>query len=64
MSRYTPKRSLEAVRQSWATKSPHDPRLSAIGRVLAQAAHDGPKRFNQVVRELLPENVGKHGPRR
>lgn len=53
--RYTPKRSLEALRQSWATKNPNDPRLTAIGRVLCNAARKGPKRFEQVVRELRPE---------
>lgn len=61
--RYTPKQSLEAVRQSWMTKDPNDPKLSQIGQVLARAARTGPKHFQQVVRELLPENVGKHGPR-
>lgn len=62
--RYTPKRSIESVRQSWLTKDPNDPRLNDIGVVLANAARTGPKHFAQVVRELLPENVGKHGPRR
>lgn len=62
--RYTPKHSLEAVRQSWVTKDPNDPKLSAIGQVLARAARQGPRRFTEVVRELVPENVGKHGPRR
>jgi len=53
--RYTPKRSIEAVRQSWLTKNPDDPRLSQIGRVLALAARSGPEHFRQVVRELRPE---------
>lgn len=62
--RYTPKHSLEAVRQSWVTRDVNDPKLSAIGQVLARAARQGPKRFNQVVKELLPEDGRKHGPRR
>lgn len=57
MSRYTPKESIEALRQKWMTVKLHDPRLNQVGRVLATAARQGSERFAQVCRELEPEQV-------
>ena len=54
--RYTPKRSVEARRQSWAALNETQVmKLNPIGRVLHAAALEGPKRFEQVMRELVPE---------
>jgi hypothetical protein len=53
--RYTPKHSLTALRQKWLAVNPDSERVGNIGRVLAQAAKDGPNRFQQVCRELFPE---------
>lgn len=55
MSRYTPKRSIESLRQSWMTRDPNDPRLSHVGRELALAACD-PKRFQKVVLKRMGAN--------
>ena len=52
--RYTPKRSCEALRQSWLTVDPADARLSPKGRSLATAARD-PKRFKRLVQYLVPQ---------
>ena len=60
MSRFTPKKSLEALRNSWMTQDPDDPRLSPIGRILAQASRD-PYRFKEVCRQLEPEHIGGEG---
>lgn len=52
--RYTPKRSVEALRQKWATVNPNEPRLNETGRILAAAARD-PRRFREVCKQLAPE---------
>lgn len=56
-ARYTPKYSTEALRQSWLTVDPRDPKLNRIGQTLAFAARYGPDRFAQVCRELRPETL-------
>jgi hypothetical protein len=55
--RYTPKKSIESLRQKWMAVSEHDPRLNSIGRVLARAAQQSSERFETVCRELEPEQV-------
>ncbi len=56
MSRYTPKLSVEALRQKWMTVKEWDPRLNETGRILARAARVSHERFEQVCRELEPES--------
>lgn len=54
--RYTAKRSVEALRQSWLSKNPL--LLNAQGRMLYRAAVRGPKRFAKVIEhemKLIPE---------
>ena len=46
--RYTPRRSVEALRQKWMTVDPLDEHLSPIGQTLAMASKD-PKRFRRLV---------------
>ena len=63
--RYTPKISDEALRQSWLTIDPSDPKLNKIGQTLAFAARYGPTKFSQVCRELRPETLSdRDGERR
>lgn len=52
--RYTPKRSLEALRNKWLAVNPANPKLDKVGQVLALAARD-PQRFRQVCAELVGE---------
>ena len=42
--RFTPKRSVEALRQKWMAQKIDDPRLNDTGRILVKAANDGPDR--------------------
>jgi hypothetical protein len=55
--RYTPKHSVEALRQKWMAVNINDPRLNPVGRTLVHAALEGHERFEQVCRELEPEQV-------
>lgn len=54
--RYTPKKSMEAVRQSWLTKSPNDPRLNEMGRRLAKAARD-PELWKKLLVKIEQKNA-------
>jgi hypothetical protein len=53
--RYTPKRSVEALRQKYLAVSPTDARLDTVRRQLAIRARYGPRAFAQAVRELISE---------
>jgi hypothetical protein len=57
LGRYTPKHSVEALRQKWMAVNPNDPRLNQVGRVLVHAAKEGHDRFAQVCKELEPEQA-------
>ena len=54
-ARYTPRISIEALRQRWASRDENDPHINATGRVLVRAAKAGPEAFESVMRQLRPE---------